>query len=1594
MDVNRLRSDELSYELIIRNVDPGTTVLDKRSQLRHALRENYTVLSNLPTPLCDTDHELQVIASKLDELGEEIIEFNTENKENDMARIHTRLTHAQRRLYRISPNSRITQTKWSNLETIVKEQLEALNDAYKIANLRMGDINSTTHSASILDTPNPPILDTPTHPTDFIRTSSTITYREPPTANLVDTGPEPVISQRHLVPIQNNPMYFGYENSANKWTDPTSNFAGVNPNLSSSSRGIPRRVSFDVNQPLITTLPPSPTASAVGNNGLARPQFNSTINKIEDTSHQVIHLYKWNLQFDGKGSVTSFLERVEELRESRGISKGQLFRSAVELFRGDALTWYRPRRSHLKDWDDLCTQLKSSFLPPGYETRLLQEIQKRTQGAEEKLILYVSVMENLFNKLTNRPCERDRVQTIRGNLLPRIQRGLAALKIENTEDLLQYGRAVEETEFLSQQYCPPPTSSRSMVEPELAYYPSTHGKPEKLHALTPLPAPRLSYSQEIKCWNCGEIGHHRTTCDKPTKILCFRCGKAGFTVRSCPKCSGNGNQGPLKSRWSGSGKNFPVGFDSLIPKQQAILEFLLEGSSEDERPHLYLTVYGHRILGLLDSGASRTVLGGSGWSLLKNVCRLDTSKSQQCYVANGVMCNGIGTVLLPLALRDKVKLMEVLVVPEIKQPLILGIDFWKLMGIVPNLRSGDWTFTREQTTFCISATESREHLNEDQRRELEHLIQTAFTATNDKLGFTHLISHEIKTDSVPIKQRYYPISPILQKHVDSELDKLLANDIAEPSTSAWSSPIILVKKKDDTYRFCVDYRRLNSVSLPDAYPLPQVSSILDKLRNAKYLTTLDIKSAYWQIPMAESSRPYTAFTVPNRGLFQFKRMPFGLHNAPATWSRLIDRVIGVDLEPYVFAYLDDIICVTPTFEKHIEVLTKIFERLKNANLTLSRDKCHFCKPELRYLGYLVSAQGLSVDPDKVAAVTRIPPPTNAKEVRRFLGMCSWYRRFVPDFSTKIAPLTELLQKNRPYLWTRKCHHAFNELKESLISSPVLACPDWSLPFVVQTDASEYGLGAVLTQQFPEGERAICFLSRSLSRTERKYSVTEKECLGVIHAIEKLRPYLEGAKFKVITDHYSLKWLNSIKDPIGRIARWAVRMQQYNFEVEHRKGKHNIVPDALSRAVPAFDAIQTNPGDKWYQKMVQRVVNDPLEFALWRVSNGKLYRLARCDHSSLDSRSERWKEVAPKQNRADILRQCHDSPTSGHMGVYKTFHRVAQRYYWPKMRSDVASFVRRCRVCAATKPEQKPPVGTMGSHSPIAVPWEVISIDIVGPLPRSTRGYNYILVVMDCFSKFVLFFPLRSATAPRIVQHVEEDVILMFGAPRTIICDNGVQFRSRQFRELADKYGSMIKFTANYHPQANPTERVNRVLKTILTAYVNEKHQEWDKYLATAACAIRTAKHEVTGHTPYLVNFGNEMIVDRQADEGDISLSSHPQRDILLRSTAFKKLYRDIQTRLSKAYEKSKQRYDLRRRTVSYAVGQEVYRRNYTLSDASKHYTAKLAPKFIGPFIIGKKLSPWIFQLKDPDGKICGTWHAKDLKPYYIGANENVTDEET
>jgi hypothetical protein len=460
-------------------------------------------------------------------------------------------------------------------------------------------------------------------------------------------------------------------------------------------------------------------------------------------------------------------------------------------------------------------------------------------------------------------------------------------------------------------------------------------------------------------------------------------------------------------------------------------------------------------------------------------------------------------------------------------------------------------------------------LTESQAKELAILLcdQAAmFMAPDGQLGRTPLVKHEIHTgEAPPIKMGPRRQGPFLRKVTEELVNEMLRDGIVRPSTSPWSCPVVLSKKKDGSFRFCADYRGLNDVTRKDAYPLPNIHDCIDSLSGSKCFCTLDLASGYWQVEMEETSKPKTAF-VTHQGLFEFKVMPFGLTNAPATFERLMEVTLSGLQWQECLIFLDDIVVFGESFQETKERLLHVLDRFREAGLKLKPSKCSLFQREVAFLGHVVTEQGVKCDPRKIESVVTWPRPKNVTEVRSYLGFCSYYRRFVKSFSTIAAPLTALTEKGRKFEWSNECQNAFQALQEALTCSPVLAYPDSSLesPMVLDTDCSNFGMGGVLSQVQGGVERVIAYASKTLSATQRVYCVTYKELLAVVTMVKHWRHYLLGRHFKIRSDHASLKWLTSWKDLDSMPARWMARLGSFDFHLEHRKGTAHGNADGLSR----------------------------------------------------------------------------------------------------------------------------------------------------------------------------------------------------------------------------------------------------------------------------------------------------------------------------------------------------------------------------------------------------------------------------------------------
>ena len=659
---------------------------------------------------------------------------------------------------------------------------------------------------------------------------------------------------------------------------------------------------------------------------------------------------------------------------------------------------------------------------------------------------------------------------------------------------------------------------------------------------------------------------------------------------------------------------------------------------------------------------------------------------------------------------------------------------------------------------------------------------------------------DIHTEGPPVHQRPYrlPLSKLVI--ADGEIDKMLQLGIIRPSSSPWASPITLVPKKDGSTRFCVDYRKVNAVTIKDRWPLPHVQEIFDHLGGSKYFSTIDMKTGYWQVPVSPDAIEKTAF-VCHRGCYEFLRMPFGLSNAPSHYQRVMSKVLGKFIGRFVMVFLDDVIIYSRNCEEHYDHLQQVFNALQEACLTVKESKCAFFQNDVNLLGYIVSESGLKAQPGKTKAIADQPAPTDIRELRRFLGMATFYRQLIPQFAKIAEPLHLLTRKGVRWSWKAEQDQAFNKLKSELCSDRVMAYPDLNQPYLLYTDACDHAIGAILCQRDMSGiERPIQYVSAQLNSSQRNWATIEKEAFAVIYALKKLRPYLLGADVTVFTDHKPLLsfFVGEVKNT--KIQRWAILISEFGAKIKYREGPNNIRADMLSRLTTGelavidastewiFRETTSDPeapplADKLNLTSLCRKQKEefPDEYALGEekqdgfiLFQGLLYSTNRTN--KYEPRFPRL--LLPSNYQDQVIKRCHEE--GGHSSTLKTMLRVQNSYVWKGMKKAIETYCIKCALCVVhnTRPDKLP----MGEMPFATSPGQHISADLIGPLVVSDYGNQYVLTVVDHFSGWLEAYPIPKKTNAEVWKAIRNDYFPRHGSPRVLLTDQGTEFKSRDFDE--------------------------------------------------------------------------------------------------------------------------------------------------------------------------------------------------------------------
>jgi hypothetical protein len=735
--------------------------------------------------------------------------------------------------------------------------------------------------------------------------------------------------------------------------------------------------------------------------------------------------------------------------------------------------------------------------------------------------------------------------------------------------------------------------------------------------------------------------------------------------------------------------------------------------------------------------------------------------------------------------------------------------------------------------------------------DLQLLLEKFQDIFAEPQGLPPMRSHDHKIPliqgSSPVNVRPYRFPYYQKNEIEKIVLDLLNSGVVRANTSPYSSPVLLVKKHDGSWRLYVDYRALNRTTIKDKYPIPVIDELLDELHGAQYFSKLDLRSGYHQIRMQEQDVEKTAFRI-HHGHFEFLVMPFGLTNAPSTFQSLMNDIFRGYLRKFVLVFFDDILIYSKSWEDHLYHLTCVFDILRTSHLFVRMDKCSFGQQRVNYLGHFIEQNGVAVDLAKIQAMLAWPRPSNIKALRGFLGLTGYYRKFIQHYGTIARPLTQLLKKDA-FGWNEEASDSFDRLKEAMTKAPVLALPDFSKTFVIECDASGCGIGAVLMQD----RRPIAYFSQALHGRNLKLSTYEKEMLALVTSIQRWHPYLLGQRFVVRTDHRSLKYLWDQTIATEAQQRWLIKLMGYDFTIEYKKGHDNRAADALSRQLEGTLMALSVPIPYWIESIKHEVQHDPDLQALatriqqneavgpWHLQAGLIYF------------KDRVYLKAESPTTAAIIAEFHNST---HEGYHKGLQRIRSVFYWPKMKQQLRTFIRNCDICQHLKAEATKPAGLL---QPLPIPehiWSVISMDFIDGLPKS-YGRTTIFVVVDRFSKYGHFTPLKHPyTAPQVAQTFFEVIFRLHGIPTSIVCDRDPVFTGIFWRELFRLHSTKFNFSSAYHPQTDgQTEVVNRTIEMYLRCFTSSSPRQWAKWLPWVEYCYNTGFHSATKRTPFEIVYG-------------------------------------------------------------------------------------------------------------------------------------------
>ena len=878
---------------------------------------------------------------------------------------------------------------------------------------------------------------------------------------------------------------------------------------------------------------------------------------------------------------------------------------------------------------------------------------------------------------------------------------------------------------------------------------------------------------------------------------------------------------------------------------------------------------------------------------------------------------------------------------------------------------------------------------------------------DDKLGCTNVIEHRVVLEkgTSPIYIPAYRIPVKIKSEVEKIVEGWEREGIIRKSSSEFNFPLLAVPKKDGTYRVCVDFRKLNEKTVPDRYPAACMQDLVTQIGGKKIYSSIDLLQGFLQVPMEENSKKYTAFSTPT-GHWEFERMPFGLQGSPITFTRLVNTVFHGMLGKSIFIYMDDLLIATNTIEEHLTILEEVLDRLRLAGLKLKLEKCDFLKKKIVYLGHVISEEGVAVNPEKVKAISNFPEPHNKKNVKQFLGLAGFFRKFVNGFASKAAPLSHLLKEDVPFQFGEEQKKAFEVIKQALIQPPVLRFPDFNLPFILVTDASMQGIGGCLMQKDGKDIHPVAFYSRKWKTrcpNETNWSVVDKEAFAVVASLLHFRYLILGFKVTVFTDHKPLVELFKKPNLSPKRSRWAVVVNDFEADIKYIEGKANLVADALSRNVcNRVVGVCELGGERveWSEEvLVEEQERDPVCAKAKKFLQGEIhdrrYRLPasglelsgnllvrRVQSRTRGSDSEDIIQVVvPQSLVSTALKVVHGSMGGDHMGVERTYMECKRKYYWKGMYRDIEAYIKNCRICNKYKPASSMS-SKIATYPVPGRPFQRVHLDLLCNFSESAVGNKHILVIIDELSRYVEMCPIRNKTAEEVGIAFFNNFICRHGVPEVLVSDNGREFVNKVFDTLGELMGIKKVNIQAYRPEANGVcERANRKILESLRTTVGGNDPNWDRYLDYVRFSINTATNESIGMSPHKALYGVDVrnpfdfFSELPSKESTVQqlVKSAQDRFLALRSN------------LQKSSENMEKKVNSKQSRKQVGVGDRVY----VKVNVRNQLNYKLGPKFEGPFEVIDRLVGNKYTVKDLDSGEEKVVHISQLKVVAVKKKKKV-----